>query len=265
MIFKMKRLIIALFILLNSGILFAQQKTVTLSGQLINFSNQVLVEDMSEFQYLDIPSSDRLIIPDSTGGFNITFKIAAPNYFRVGRNILYLTPGDNMVVAIDKNDPVKSRFKGTGAAANNYLMNTPFPKGGSFLEAGKNLKATPQETLAIITDAANKRELELEALKGVSPEFIRLEKARVKADALCSFDAVSSYIRVKKMPNPDEYVKMFNELAAPAKAAYEKGFIDPSLMKLVVYRDVAEDMIKDAPQTPGIQKIKDYYFASGVV
>src|ERR1700679_3950687 len=89
---------------------FAQQKSVTLSGQLIHFSNQVLVEDMSEYQYLNVPSSERLIIPDSAGKFNITFKIAAPNYFRVGRNILYLTPGDKLTTVIDKDNQAKSTF-----------------------------------------------------------------------------------------------------------------------------------------------------------
>src|ERR1700753_4019857 len=118
----------------------AQTKPVTLSGKLINFSNQVQVEDMSEFQYLDVASADRLIIPDSTGKFDITFNLSGPNYFRVGRNILYLTPGDNMQVMIDKNDPNKGSFTGEGAAANNYLRGTPFPKGGSFLEAGKKLR-----------------------------------------------------------------------------------------------------------------------------
>jgi len=245
---------------------FAQQKPVTLSGQLIHFSNQVLVEDMSEYQYLDIPSSERIIIPDSAGKFSITFKIAAPNYFRVGRNILYLTPGDKLTVVIDKDNQAKSTFKGIGADANNYLVNTPFPKGGSFLEAGKNLKPTPQETLDIILAEGAKRKQELAAVKKASPEFIRLEEARIKADLLCSFAAVTSYAKFnKKLTSPDDYIKAFNDLAASKKAEYQKGFIDASLLKLVVYRDVADDMLTNTPANANVQKIKDYYMASDMV
>lgn len=245
---------------------FAQQKTVTLSGQLIHFSNQVLVEDMSEYQYLDIPSSERIIVPDSAGKFSITFKIAAPNYFRVGRNILYLTPGDKLTAVIDKDNQAKSTFMGIGADANNYLVNTPFPKGGSFLEAGKNLKPTPQETLDIILAEGAKRKQELAAVKKTSLEFIRLEQARIKADVLCSFAAVTSYAKFnKKLASPDDYIKSFNDLAATKKAEYQKGFIDASLLKLVVYRDVADDMLANAAVTADVQKIKDYYMASDMV
>src|SRR6202012_2251740 len=115
----MKIKVILFAFCLFSTTAFAQNKTVTLSGKLLNFSNQVQIEDMSEFQYLDVPSADKIIIPDSTGNFNITFALNEPNYFRVGRNILYLIPGDKMQVIIDKNDPNKSSFTGVGAEANN--------------------------------------------------------------------------------------------------------------------------------------------------
>src|ERR1700744_577592 len=158
----MRRIFFALSLLLATLVAAAQTKTVTLSGKLINFSNQVDVEDMSEFQYLDVPSSDRLIVPDSSGRFAITFALNAPNYFRVGRNILYLTPGDKMELVIDKNDPNKGSFTGKGAQANNYLRGTPFPKAGSFLEAGKNLMPTPQESLTILTTMAGLRQKQLD-------------------------------------------------------------------------------------------------------
>lgn len=261
----MKRIFFAVAILFAAVVASAQNKTVTLSGKLINFSNQVEVEDMSEFQYLEIPSSDRLIIPDSTGKFNITFALSAPNYFRVGRNILYLTPGDKMEVVIDKNDPNKGSFIGKGAAANNYLRGTPFPKGGSFLEASKNLMPTPKETLTILITMAALRQKQLDETTGVSPEFKRLESARVKADLLCSINAVNSYAPgSKKIGDQKEYMKAFAELAAETKAKNEQNFIDASLMKMVVYRDVAEDMIASAPVNADSKKIKDFYLATDI-
>lgn len=116
------------------------KKTVTLKGQLKNFSNQVEVEDLSDLQYLLPPTSERMIVPDTSGNFSIQFTLAAPNYFRLGRNILYLSPGDNMELFVDKSLPTKGTFKGKGSPANLYLRNTPFPKGGSFIEAGRNVK-----------------------------------------------------------------------------------------------------------------------------
>lgn len=261
----MKKIIVGLLLFL-SFTTFAQQKTVTLSGKLVHFSNQVLIEDMSEFEYLIIPSSERLIIPDSAGNFNVTFKLHSPNYFRLGRNILYLTPGDKLETVVDYNDQSKSTFNGIGAEANNYLVNTPFPKAGSFLEAGKNLKQSPQETLAGIEDAAAKRARQLAAVSEVSPEFRRLEEARIKADVLNSLADVVPYAGIsKKVSNAQTYIQAFNSAADSLKTACQKNFIDASLLKLAVYRDVAGRMVKDSPLNADAQKIKDYYTASGLV
>ena len=105
----------------------AQQKYfVTLKGTLAHFTNEVEVQDMSEFQYLLPPVAERLIIPeDSTGKFQIRFSLKAPNYFRIGRNALYLSPGDDLTVFIDYNNPTLARFKGQGSQANNFLRFTP--------------------------------------------------------------------------------------------------------------------------------------------
>src|SRR6187549_2444618 len=85
----------------------AQAKTgkVSLSGVLKNFNNQVEIEDMSAFQYLLPASSKRVIIPDSSGHFKTSFTITAPSYFRLGRNQLYLSPGDEMEIFVDKANP----------------------------------------------------------------------------------------------------------------------------------------------------------------
>src|SRR5258708_1183733 len=130
---------ILLFNCIFSLIAFTQTKVVTLKGQLKNFSNQVEVEDMSDLQYLLPPTNERMILPDTNGNFSITFKLKTPNYFRIGRNQLYLAPGDNMKVFIDKNSPIAASFKGKGNEPNLYLLNTPFPKGGSFVEAGRRI------------------------------------------------------------------------------------------------------------------------------
>ena len=88
----MKKIFSTLFFLSSFSIIaIAQIKgTVTLKGQLKNFSNQVEVEDLSDLQYLLPASTERIIIPDSDGKFSIRFKLSSPNYFRIGRNIFIL-------------------------------------------------------------------------------------------------------------------------------------------------------------------------------
>jgi thiol-disulfide isomerase/thioredoxin len=249
---------------------FAQQKTgyVTLSGQLKGFSNQAEVEDMSEYQYLLPPTTDRMIVPDVNGHFSIKFKADAPNYYRLGRNALYLTPGDQLEVFIDKGNPRLATFNGSGAEANRYMKNTPFPKGGSFLEAGTQVKETPGATIAAVEELAAQRSKELEATTGITTEFRRLETARIKADLINSIYSGETY-GIYKLKLKDTAAKAYTEnykkAIEPVIAKYGKNFTDPSLMKLVVYRDIAEDVIKLGGKPADIQVIKDWYTASALV
>src|SRR5690606_36039225 len=95
-----------------------QSNSVTLSGKLVNFTNQEEVQDLSDLQYLLPATMERIIVADSTGKFKIKFSLTSPNYFRLGRNILYLSPGDNLSVIVDKNKPGEGKFEGRGAAEN---------------------------------------------------------------------------------------------------------------------------------------------------
>ena len=140
---------------------------------------------MSEFQYLLPPASDRMIIPeDSTGKFQVRFPLSSPNYFRIGRNTLYLSPGDDLEVFIDYNNPVFASFKGRGSEANMFLRQTPFPKGGSYLEAGSKAHAKAQQTIDYIIQAGANRAKQLDSVQHVSAEFRRLERGRIKADII---------------------------------------------------------------------------------
>jgi thiol-disulfide isomerase/thioredoxin len=260
-----KNLLLYLFFSMFSLIAIAQKNnsTVSLKGQLKNFSNQVEVEDMSDLQYLLPPTSERMIIPDTSGHFNISFKVESPNYFRLGRNILYLSPGDNMEVFIDKNSPLKATFEGKGSEANLYLRNTPFPKAGSFMEAGRNAKLVPQETIDILVKMGDDRKKELDEVKGVSSEFKRLEYARIKADLLNSLLAGQSSYRPRMSKDSlANYTAVYTPLIQPLVDKYSKDFIDASLMKLVVYRDVADGLIKKPGNEKEITQIKDWFLAT---
>ncbi len=248
---------------------------IQLSGQLKGFTNQVEIEDMSEFQYLLPPTAERVIVPDSSGNFSIKFKATAPNYYRLGYNILYLTPGCNLDIHIDESDSRNTKFTGKDAAACTYLLNTPAPKAGSFLEAGYQLKATPKATIDTIEHIAALRYKELALLKGVSPEFKRLEKARIKADIINSIQSGEVYgiykydqkgkPRYLKGADSANYLKNYRVVSLPKIKAYSKNFTDASLMKLVVYRDIADMVIKQGGKPEDLRKIKDWYACDSLV
>ena len=235
---------------------------VTLKGQLKNFSNQVEVEDMSDLQYLLPPTSERMIVPDTSGNFNIQFTLAAPNYFRLGRNILYLSPGDKIELFVDKSLPVKGTFKGKGSPSNLYLRNTPFPKGSSFIEAGRNVKKSAQATIDTILQIAAARKKELDAVKNIPAEFRRLEYARIKADLLNSLRAGQfSYLPRMSKDSLAAYTAEYANYVKPFLEKSNKNFIDASLMKLVVYRDVADELPMQKGKEKDGQKISDWYLS----
>lgn len=264
--FKIVCLILSLGILSSA---FAQKDSyVQLKGKLKGFNNQVQIEDMSEFQYLLPPTAMRMIVPDTLGNFSIKFKVNEPNYYRLGRNQLYLSPNDNLDIYIDYSDPRKATFVGVGSVANTYLKNTPFPKGGSFIEAGKNIKSTPEETIRTVEEMALAREIELASVTNITPEFKRLEMARIKADLINSIQSGNTY-SIMKLKLKDEVAKTFSEsyksISAYTIAKYCKDFTDASLMKLVVYRDVAEDVIAYGGKPQDIERIEEFYTISNVV
>ncbi|MNK00786.1 Thiol-disulfide oxidoreductase ResA [compost metagenome] len=257
----------SLFILISA---FGQQKAglITLKGQLKGFSNQAEIEDLSEYQYLLPPSAERMVVPDANGNFSIKFKAIAPNYYRLGRNTLYLSPGDHLEVYIDKSNPKLATFKGQGAAANMYMKNTPFPKGGSFIEAGKYVKESPEATVIAVEEQAALRTKELAAVKDVSKEFKRLETARIKADLINSINSGETYgIYALKLKGDaaKAYAENYVKAVASKVVTYSKGFTDASLMKMVVYRDIADEVIKQGGKVADIQTIKDWYEMSTLV
>ena len=143
------------------------------------------VGDVSDINAIRIPVND-------DGTFDLVVPLEKPTYFQVGRNTLYLTPGDDMEVNLGTSQP-QSWFKGQGADVNTYLKGRLFPKAGSFLEAGRNVKGSFEETKKYIDDRAAQREKELKALPNASKEFVELEMMRIKADVANSYMAYLWY------------------------------------------------------------------------
>jgi len=243
----------------------AQTGKVSIRGTLKHFTNQDEIADASEYSELLPPSQERIIIPDSTGAFTLQFKIDAPNYFHLGRNVLYLSPGDSIWTDIDYEDPMKATFSGKGSAANNYLKSTPFPHAGSYIEAGNELRPSAQETINVIEAAIANRKKELDRLTGVTPTFKRLEYARIKADAINSYNYAAIYHRIVTRDTSGNFKKDLEKLDRPLLAEYSRNFVSASFLKLAVYRDIAVGLVKKGGPPADIQIINDWYKASDLV
>lgn len=269
----MKKIFAAIYLLALLGYhAYAQQKhSVTLRGTLAHFTNEVEVQDMSEFQYLLPPLAERLILPeDSTGKFRISFPLQAPNYFRIGRNILYLTPGDDLTVFIDYNNPALATFKGRGSEANMFLRQTPFPKAGSYIEAGSKAQETPQQTIEYILQAGANRSKQLDSVINISAAFKQLEKGRIKADIINSLlDGQITFYRPRSIRKDSMKMKIYGDeyeaLIKPVVASYSKGFVDASLLKVAVYRDLTDSLVNQPGNAAELQKIKDWMKATVII
>ncbi|WP_234394663.1 hypothetical protein [Porphyromonas cangingivalis] len=121
------------------------QNTVHLRGQIID-----LGADQVELRYNGATSQigtsrDVTLHLDAQGYVDTVLTIDAPSYYSIGRNILYLTPGDDLEVKIfAKAD--EATFTGRGAEANNYLKGRVLPKRGSFLDGGRNIVDSFEKT-----------------------------------------------------------------------------------------------------------------------
>ena len=235
---------------------------VILTGTVRNFNNQVEVEDMSEMKDLLLPDPSRFFVPDTAGNFRISFALNSPNYFRLGRNILYLSPGDSLHVFVDYKNPKLASFQGKHTGENEYLRETPYPKGGSFLNAGEFTRSTIDSTVLLIEEEAAKRTRSLASFKNLDKEFVRLETARIHADILNSFFNTFVYHTFKYKLSKDSaqaYLTVWKELIKPYQNKYNKNFIDPSLLKLAVYRNILEELIAGEKQnSKPLEEVKEW-------
>jgi thiol-disulfide isomerase/thioredoxin len=215
---------------------------VHLGGSLINFSNQVFIQDISAVKDMVTQDINRIIVPDNSGNFRIDFYLENAGYFRIGRNVLYLEPGDNLSMVIDYEYPENAIFNspsGKSQEANEYLRLTPFPNAGSFLEAGLGIKETVELTIDGILIAAKKRENSLSGYRNVSSKFRSLEKARIRADILNSLYKIPSYFPYMHKMHEDTipvFLKKCSDITETYITRYRKDFINTEFLNLEVYQ-----------------------------
>ena len=266
----MKNIIIFFFLFVFIKFNYAKAEiTIKISGKAINFNNSVEVEDMTEFKDISLSSNERIFVPDSNKNFSIQFKIAIPGYYRIGRNIIYISPGDDIKASIDWKNPTKAIFSGSRQIENTYLKLTPFPKAGSFLDGETGIQSSIAKTIDYILIKSKERSRQLDSIQRiVSPEFYQLESIRIKADIINSFMSLPTYYSwVHKISKDSALIiqQQSDSLTRPIIAKLSKGLVDPINLKLVVYRDILKTILQNQPSTFSIpQKINDWFKASAI-
>ncbi len=224
---------------------------VYLKGIIKNSNNSLPLVDVSAISRLDAVGFSHQIIPDTNGYFSISFPLNSIGYFRLGRNVLYLSPGDKINIFLDYNEPLNAKFKGSHAAENMYLRGTPVPPSGSFLNGGSAVRRTVSLTIDTIIKQGEVRKKLLLSAK-VSENFKRLELARVKADIINSLLKIQlyySYVYKIKADSLTSFSAECNKLIAPYLINYEAGLLNPEYLDLEVYQDAAFDIINKTDST----------------
>lgn len=213
----MKNLLIVVLCIWGACVNAATPKTVHLYGSLKEFKSDI-VNMNPDGAAGDISDAGTVKIPvDAEGNFDLVLSLEKPAYYHIGRNTLYLTPGDELKVYLGNSQSVAT-FEGKGMEANIYLKERLFPKAGSFLQAGRNLRPTFEATKNMVDSLATIRLQELKDLKNVSPEFKKLETIRIKADVVNSYMAFASYSNMfQDCKSEEDYYKAAAEFYASIK------------------------------------------------
>lgn len=242
--------------------------TVHLKGQLNVGANPVAMKYNGAASMLG-DSRDILIRTDENGYFDTVIPLSEPAYFDISRNTLYLTPGDDMTVYITQNNE-DAVFQGVGAQANNYMKHRLFPKSGSFLEGGSNLRGNFEETKAFIDSMAGLRKSELAALDSVSDVFKTLEGARIRADVLNSYQAYPIYSSIRAQRAGLENTEEGNLDMSPYAKSILPTLLDEQLLDVAAVRYLLYDLFdeENASLAEGLTipgRTKELYEAAGYV
>lgn len=225
----------------------ASDGKVHLKGQLIGMGTTSVNMQYDGAAAIVGDSRDLTLHTDKNGCFDTTFVLKQPTYYNISRNTLYLSPGDDLTVRITTNNR-EATFTGRGAEANEYMKYRLFPKSGSYIEGGSNLRADFVQTKALIDSLATLRRGELAALKGVSSQFKQLEGARITADVLNSYISYITYatwLRGEKKTQEqltEEIQTFYKNLTAYANPLY-KLLAKDELMDVAAVRSVMNYII----------------------
>lgn len=158
---------------------------VEINGKLVNWGNAARTlqsEDIKSDFGLGLAF---LLKTNDEDEFSVTFPLTTGTYFSIGRNKLFLEPGEVLNMTVDYRDPEAGIFEGDGAARHAYLSGVAFPKSGSYLAGGSKVKENSfSHILSLAETKTMERQALLDKLTDSSAEFTQLESMRLKLDYL---------------------------------------------------------------------------------
>lgn len=234
--------------------LTAADGTVHLRGQLIGLGRGTVTMAYDGAASMIGSTRDIVLRTDAQGFFDTTLVIARPTYYNISRNTLYLSPGDDLTVRITQSNS-EATFSGRGANANAYMKDRLFPKAGSYINGGSNLRHDFAGTRQLIDSLAAVRRHQLDTLTGVSAAFKALESARIDADIINSYVMFPQYAGLiyngrAKTENvkPQEFYPMLTPLVRPL---FRRITAD-SLLDVAAVRRVVDYVVN--PEMPAIKE-----------
>ena len=178
------------------------------------------------------------------------YRIEKAGYFRIGRNTLYLQPNDTLEAIIDRSFPEKSTFIGKNALIQDYLKLTPYPKAGSYLEAGMTVKQTLEATLDTLEVIKKRRKARLNNTRGLTPDFRHLEDVRIEADFLNSVYYLNIYFPYKNKLTGyslNRFMEQYRETIKTYSLNMPYIKLRKDYLSIQVYRNVLSQLIRQIP------------------
>lgn len=173
-----------------------KQNTAILSGNVTDFYSKkpdIIYTGLSSEIYND---RDLTAEPDASGNFSLKIPLDKPAYFKVGRNTIYLRPGDSLYMKLS-GSATKTQISGSVSQLNNYLKNLDWLGGTKFYVA--NINASYKRVGQMIDSIAELRFAHLEKLNSdksfleMNKSFLEMERARIIADIISARFAWFSY------------------------------------------------------------------------
>ena len=226
---------------------------VRLKGQLVNWGNASKILNAQNLEADFGLGNDVIIETFGDNEFEIVFSLDAPTYYSLGTNKLYLSPGDELYLKVDYKDPEAAVFEGKSAEIQRYLSGVAFPKSGSYLVGGRNLRSEDiAETVTLASKMTNERRAKLEAISAPK-EFLELEEMRLKLDQMNtilsmpvygSFKDYWDYTEAKKAEILSLVRDELNEISA--------GIMQDKFMKHPNFRDMLHELVDANLKSVGI-------------
>jgi thiol-disulfide isomerase/thioredoxin len=158
---------------------------VEINGKLVNWGNASKTLKSDDIKADFGLGLTFLLDTNEEQEFHLKFPLTTGTYFSIGRNKLFIEPGETLNITVDYRDPEAGVFEGDGAERQAYLSGVAFPKSGSYLAGGSQVKENSFDPILILAQTKTmERQVLLDKLTDSSAEFTQLESMRLKLDYL---------------------------------------------------------------------------------